>query len=90
MYLQLQGGPWQQELLFTIPRTHEEIARLEGRYKNQGGVFQGQIVELSNGGMAVVVSCNDAEVVLDANSMMAGKTLSFELELVGLERPESR
>ena len=47
-------------------------------------------MELSNGGMAVVVSCNDAEVVLDANSMMAGKTLSFELELVGLERPESR
>ena len=56
---------------------------------SQGGVVEGQLVELSNGGMAVVVSATAEEVVLDANSMMAGKTLRFELELVELERPEA-
>ena len=45
------------------------------------------MVELSNGGMAVVVECDAAQVVLDANSMLAGKSLSFRLEVVGLERP---
>lgn len=44
-------------------------------------------MQLANGGMAVIVKVDDDAVVLDANSMMAGKTLSFELELVGLERP---
>lgn len=53
---------------------------------SQGGVQAGLIVELSNGGMAVVVSCDDTQVALDANSMLAGKALRFELELVGLER----
>ena len=32
-FLQMEGGPWQEELLFAVPRDHEEIARLEGRYK---------------------------------------------------------
>ncbi len=50
-------------------------------------MVEGQLVELSNGGMAVVISVTDEEVVLDANSMMAGKTLRFELELVDLDRP---
>jgi len=72
--------------LFKVPRGHEEIQRLEGRYKNQGGVQEGQVVELSNGGMAVIVQCNDESVILDANSMLAGKTLLFELELIDLER----
>jgi hypothetical protein len=31
--LQLQGGEWQKELLFVVPREHPEIERLEGRYK---------------------------------------------------------
>jgi hypothetical protein len=31
--LQLQGGDWQKELLFVVPRDHPEIERLEGRYK---------------------------------------------------------
>ena len=55
--------------------------------RSQGGVQEGLLVELSNGGMAVVVRCNGESVVLDANSMLAGKALTFELELLGLDRP---
>jgi hypothetical protein len=88
-FLQLEGGPWQEELMFKVPRSHPEIQNLEGRYKNQGGVVEGQIVQLSNGGMALIVSADEEEVILDANSMMAGKNLKFELELVELERPGS-
>jgi hypothetical protein len=31
--LQAQGGKWNRDLLFTVPRSHPEIERLEGRYK---------------------------------------------------------
>jgi hypothetical protein len=30
---QISGGEWKQELLFTVPREHPEVERLEGRYK---------------------------------------------------------
>jgi FKBP-type peptidyl-prolyl cis-trans isomerase 2 len=84
--IKADGGPWQEELLFKVPREHPEIQRMEGRYKNQGGVQEGLIAELSNGGLALVVECTDDVVTLDANSMMAGKTLLFELELLHVER----
>ena len=45
------------------------------------------LVELANGGMALVVKMDEECVVLDANNMLAGKALFFELELVSLERP---
>ena len=83
---QADGGPWNPDLLFSVPRSHQEIARLEGRYKSVGGVKEGLVVELSNGGMAVVTECTDEVVQLDANSMLAGKKLVFEIELVGIER----
>jgi FKBP-type peptidyl-prolyl cis-trans isomerase 2 len=82
-----RGAPWDRDLLFTVPRAHPEVARLEGRYQSQGGVRAGALVELSNGGVAVVVRADAEEVVLDANSMMAGKSLVFELELLAVERP---
>jgi hypothetical protein len=31
--MQAQGGPWERDLMFTVPREHPEVARLEGRYK---------------------------------------------------------
>jgi len=31
--LQISGGEWQKDLLFTVPRDHPEVERLEGRYK---------------------------------------------------------
>jgi FKBP-type peptidyl-prolyl cis-trans isomerase 2 len=83
-----QGGEWQPELLFRVPAGHEEVTRLQGRYKNMGGLKEGLVVELSNGGMAVVIDLNDNELVLDANNMLAGKELTFDIELVSLEKKE--
>jgi hypothetical protein len=133
-FSQAEGGPWREDLLFRVPRDHQEVQRLEGRYKkwaavsfpiiksflrhcithmrddawlfacfylsnraipaflsthrSSGGVQVGQIVELSNGSMAVVVRCEEETVFLDANNVLAGKSLAFELELMGLEREE--
>ena len=55
---------------------------------SSGGIQEGQIVELSNGGMALVVKSDEEIIVLDTNNVLAGKSLTFELELVGLEREE--
>jgi hypothetical protein len=30
---QASGGEWQRELLFSVPKDHPEVLRLEGRYK---------------------------------------------------------
>ncbi|KAL4452593.1 hypothetical protein ABPG75_008255 [Micractinium tetrahymenae] len=84
--IQAEGGEWKQELMFKVPRGHPEIERLEGRYKNQGGLREGLLVELSNGGMALVVKADDEAVILDANNMLAGKKLWFELELAAIDR----
>lgn len=86
--IKANGGEWNEELVFKVPRDHPEIQRMEGRYKNQGGVHEGLIAELSNGGLALVIECTEDLVTLDANSMMAGKTLLFELELLNIERPD--
>jgi FKBP-type peptidyl-prolyl cis-trans isomerase 2 len=69
-----------------VPRTHPEIERLEGRYRSQGGLKEGMLVELANADTALVVALGEASVRLDANNMMAGKSRVFELELVALER----
>ncbi|KAI3426969.1 hypothetical protein D9Q98_006913 [Chlorella vulgaris] len=84
--MKAEGGEWKEELLFRVPRDHPEMERLAGRYKNQGGIQEGAVVELSNGGMALVVQADDEVVVLDANNMLAGNVLDFELELVDIER----
>ena len=55
--------------------------------RSQGGLQEGMLVELANGGMALVIKMDEESVVLDANNMLAGKALFFELELVSLERP---
>lgn len=137
---QAEGGEWKQELLFVVPRDHEEVQRLENRYKkwvvprwggwqrgrgcgpawglpggsrlqspphcpspalvpyrrprllalprcrSSGGLVPSAVVQLSNGGMAMVVEADEDKVVLDANSALAGKSLVFELELASIER----
>jgi FKBP-type peptidyl-prolyl cis-trans isomerase 2 len=44
------------------------------------------VVELANGGMALVLEVNEKEVVMDANNMMAGKSLIFELDVVSITK----
>ncbi|GMH35673.1 hypothetical protein BSKO_03541 [Bryopsis sp. KO-2023] len=83
--LEATGADWKKELLFRVPRDHAEIVRLEGRYKNHGGLKEGLLVELANGQMAVVIHVDDEVVGLDANSMMAGKLVTFELEVVNIQ-----
>lgn len=68
-----------------VPRDHEEMQRLDGRYKNQGGLQDGLVVELSNGASAVVVAVTDDAVKIDANNMMAGKRRIFEVTLLSIE-----
>lgn len=55
--------------------------------RSVGGLTKGLVVELSNGAQAVVLEVGEATVKLDANHMMAGRSLTFELELVGIDRP---
>ena len=84
----VSGEEWNPELLFEVPLEHPEIQRLERRYKSQGGVQEGGVVELQNGGKAYVLEKNDKMVKLDANSEFAGKNLTFSLELVNVEAGE--
>lgn len=54
--------------------------------RSQGGLAKGLVVELANNAMAVVVAIDDKGVKLDANNMMAGKKLFFELEVMAITR----
>ena len=71
--------------MLQVPRDHQEVARLEGRYKSQGGLKEGMVVELANGESAMVVDLKDDAVQIDANNMMAGKTRTFEITLQRIE-----
>lgn len=83
--LEAVGGEWQKDLLFMVPINHPEIERLQGRYKNQGGLKPGMVIELANSQMAMVIEMNDKNVKIDANNMMAGKKLFFELEVIAVK-----
>ncbi len=50
-----------------------------------GGLAPSLVVELANGSRAVVLDITPDVVKLDANSMLAGKKLVFEIELAGIE-----
>lgn len=55
---------------------------------SMGGLHEGLAVELANNSMAVVVEATPEYVKLDANNMMSGKTLLFELEVLSINRQE--
>lgn len=90
--VQAQGGEWKRELMFNVPIDHEEIQRLSGRYRNnrevcdeQGNLRPNALVELSNGNQAMILDVVEGNVVLDCNSLMAGRKLSFEVKLLKIE-----
>lgn len=87
--MEIHGGDWKPELLFTVPRDHPEVERLEGRYKNVGGLAEGLVIELANGSAAVVLEVGDDAVKIDANNIGAGKTLVFRLEVMGIQRGQA-
>lgn len=86
--LELQSPEWNPELLFEVPAGHPEVERLEGRYKAQGGVQIGAVVELANGASAVVVSKTDNAVMLDANSPFASQPTTLNIELLDIDRQQ--
>ena len=48
---------------------------------SQGGLEKGRVVELVNKQLALVVDVNATHVTLDANNMMAGKRVVFDVSL---------
>ena len=81
---------WKKELVFSVPREHAEIQRLEGKFRSSGGLSEGMIVELANGQQAQVVKLAPELIVLDANHAMAGRKLNFDVELIDLEKSKSQ
>ena len=77
---------WNKELVFSVPREHAEVQRLEGKFRSSGGLNEGMIVELANGQQAQVVKLAPDVVILDANHAMAGRKLNFDVELIDLEK----
>ena len=51
------------------------------------GLSVGDNVTLSNGAPGTVLEISDGVVTIDANHPLAGKALTFEVELVSLDRP---
>lgn len=52
---------------------------------SQGGLQEGMVVQLQNQQMALLVELKEDSVLLDVNSMMAGKTLTFDLQLLDIQ-----
>lgn len=49
----------------------------------------GDQVVLGNGQSGVVVAVNDTTITVDANPRLAGETLTFEIEMMAIDRPSS-
>ena len=82
---ELKSPDWDPELLFDVPLNHPEVERLEGRYKTQGGLQVGAVVELANGSSAVVLAKSSEGVTLDANSAFASQPAKLDIELMNIE-----
>ncbi|CAI5486971.1 unnamed protein product [Closterium sp. Naga37s-1] len=70
------------EMIFRVPKDHEEIQRLT---KEQGGELKaGAVVVLANGGPAEILEVGKDFVVIDANHPLAEQIIEFEVELVSI------
>jgi hypothetical protein len=56
--LQAVGDEWTEDLVFDVPRDHEEVARLEASVEgtDEGPLKPGSVVELINGNPAIIVA----------------------------------
>lgn len=70
-------GVRNEELVFSLPRT-----QFGGETPEAGMMVQLQSEEGVM--MATIVSVNEQEIALDANHPMAGQTLHFDIEIVGI------
>ena len=86
--VEASGGEYDSNLLFKVPKDHQEIIRHEEDFADKGGLFEGLTVALANGQPAVVRQVDAAAVVLDANHPFAGSDLQFTVKLVSVEDKE--
>jgi len=69
-------GARDDEKLQKFPVSPEELASL------RESVTPGQVVQLPNGAKAVCIAMEEDGIVLDGNHPLAGRGLTFEVELV--------
>ncbi len=69
-------GLWSEELIVEVPLA-----------KAPQGVQAGDQVQAANGAVATVLTVSDEFVRIDANHPLAGEALTFEIELVSIDRP---
>ena len=68
-------GDWREEMTATVPTAQAPEGLQTGAY-----------VQLQNGMQAKVTEVNDENVTIDANHPLAGKALTFDVELVKLAK----
>ena len=72
-------GPHNPDALQAVPRTQVPSGvELEVDMQLQGQTEDGQVMSVT------IASFTDEEVVLDANHPLAGKNLTFEIEITGI------
>jgi len=69
-------GEWSEDNVVEFPLDPE-----------QGDIKAGDEVMLTNGQRAVVLEVTDQIVKIDANDSLAGKALTFEIEILAVTRP---
>ena len=69
-------GEWNEDFVVEVPYG-----------PSQDDVAVGDEVFLNTGAAAVVLEVKEGTVVLDTNHTLAGKTLTFEIEVVAITRP---
>eukprot|EP01025_Chloroclados_australasicus_P028109 TRINITY_DN2789_c0_g1_i1.p1 TRINITY_DN2789_c0_g1~~TRINITY_DN2789_c0_g1_i1.p1 ORF type:complete len:245 (+),score=31.27 TRINITY_DN2789_c0_g1_i1:164-898(+) len=70
-------GEWSEDYVTTVPPPAEGVPK---------DLEAGMWVQLSNGMPATVKEIKDDGIVIDANHVLAGKALTFEVELLELEK----
>jgi FKBP-type peptidyl-prolyl cis-trans isomerase 2 len=70
-------GEWTEDAVFEVPYG-----------PSQSDVAVGDRVTLNNGFPAIVLEVNEETVLLDANHELAGESLTFEVEILSITRPE--
>lgn len=69
-------------------QSDDNVVELAATPEDMEGLSVGDTVYVNDGTMAVtVVAINDASIVVDANHPLAGKTLTFDIEIVDISRP---
>eukprot|EP00271_Cylindrocystis_brebissonii_P012923 TRINITY_DN32435_c0_g1_i1.p1 TRINITY_DN32435_c0_g1~~TRINITY_DN32435_c0_g1_i1.p1 ORF type:complete len:257 (+),score=38.29 TRINITY_DN32435_c0_g1_i1:68-838(+) len=89
--MQSKAGDRMEELVFDVPRDHEEITKLSqaAEEEGEGPLREGSVVVLSNGSPAIITSVTDSTVRIDANHPLAESLLIFEVEVVDISKKQA-